>query len=129
MIPFYLQVRCHISGNFVRISNRARDRFVLAKKRGEKLSMICNCCGASRHYHVNELKARPNGMLLIAAGLILGLGTPAVIVLQFLFFADITNVYLIAELAGLIMVPYLVYKAIKSTHESRVNYFNNKYYG
>jgi hypothetical protein len=112
----------------IRLVVAAKDRFVLARKRGEEIDLTCMSCGIRKHYHVNAIKAEQKKSVLILAAVILLFGTFGL----FLYLWPIllrSSVLVSAGLFGLLTVPFLIYKFLNDDERNRVKYFNIKKYG
>ena len=123
-----LYTNCKNCKEEIQFSVLARDRFALAKKRGEKIDLNCRSCGTRKTYHVNEIKAEEKKSIQVLAGLILLFGTIGL----FFFLWPIllkSSVLVVGGLIGILTVPFLVYKFLNEDERNRVDYFNTKDYG
>ncbi|MTI38464.1 hypothetical protein [Fulvivirga lutimaris] len=105
------------------------DRFALAKKIGAKPEIVCNQCGKSDKYDLNDIKATKNRTLGLIASLIFLVGTGLTVYVVLTEIFELANIYAISGLVGFIGIPYLIYEAINSSEQSKVAYFNAKIYG
>ncbi|MBL6444954.1 hypothetical protein JMN32_01445 [Fulvivirga sp. 29W222] len=124
-----LQTRCSSCGKFIYFKERAVDRFALARKLGVKVELNCDYCNKTHAYPVNNINARPAKYLIILRTVIFAVGTPASIFVVIFWAGSLNSVRAFEALACFVIVPYLLYEAIKSHQEQRVNYFNAKQYG
>ena len=123
-----LYTNCKNCKEEVQFSVIAKDRFVLARKRGEAIDLNCTSCGARKSYHVNEINAEEKKSIQVLAALILLIGTTAL----FLYLWPIllkSSIMAVAGLVGILAVPSFVYKFLNEDERNRVSYFNTKHYG
>ena len=113
----------------INLLTNATDRFVLARKKGERIKLNCSTCETSNDYHVNDLKAEEGKTLGIIAIFILFGGTTVVLIYLWPYIFQLTSVYAISGSVGILTIPFLVFQAINSGKEMRVRYFNSKRYG
>lgn len=119
-------INCKTEINF-RIT--ASDRFVLAKKQGERIKLNCKSCGTTKEYHVNDLKAEESRVVGIISVLIFLGGTTVLLIYLWPYIFQISSVYAISGAVGILTIPFIVYQTINLGQVNRVKYFNAKRYG
>ena len=124
-----LYTKCKNCKSEINFKTTASDRFVLARKRGERIDLNCTSCGTGKQYHVNDIKAEEsNIMSLFALFIFLG-GTIGLFIYLWPYFFRTSYIYAVSGLIGVLTIPFLIYQAISSTQAHRVNYFNSKQFG
>ena len=124
-----IYAQCKNCRSEINFRANASDRFVLARKFGERIDLNCNSCGTKKQYHLNELKAEESRFISIIAMLIFLGGTTAIFVYLWPYFFRTSYVYAVSGLLGVLTMPFLVYQAINHGQSNKVKYFNTKQYG
>ena len=107
-----LSTKCKSCRTPIKFKARVSDRFDLAKKRGDKIELRCTSCGASKAYHVNDIKAQENKVFGIL-GLIIFLGGTTIIVMYFWPYVFQTSyIYAISAIIGIASVPFVIQQLI-----------------
>ena len=119
-----LSVICKSCRKESRFLERVEDRVQLARKRGEIIELDCKKCGRIHRYHVDEVTAETNRLVIILSSIILLFGTPAA------FYVIAMNVFKTAHsnsMIGLIsagVIPVLIYSTIAKSQQDKRNIFN-----
>ena len=124
-----LYTKCKNCKKHFNFKGSATDRFGLAKKMGDKFSLVCPKCQTKKNYNPNDVKAEEDPKINLIALLILIIGSISVCVYIWEWIWSMANVYAISSMAGLIAIPSMFYFAIKSEHQQRVRYFNAMRFG
>ena len=124
-----LRVNCKSCRKSIPLHSKAKDRFALAEIVGENFEVQCLKCTNISVYHVNDVKAYPSHWFTLLLLFVLTGGPVLIFVFTWEYFLRISNVYVIAILIGLLLVPYFIYEAFNNTVKNKVNYFNVKQYG
>lgn len=100
------------------------DRVELAKSESEFLEMYCKSCNTSAKYHVDSFNAEPNKLAIITATAVFLIGTPLVFYFIWDLLLELTWSYSILKVAGLLLIPVIVYGIILKNDRRKVNSFN-----
>jgi hypothetical protein len=124
-----LQARCKNCRSFIAFQATVKDRFELARKRGEKIDLKCRSCGTKDTYDVNDIKAVESKFIAIVALLLFLCGTTALFIYLWPYFFATSYIYAISGMIGILTIPFLVFQAINHGQLNRVQYFNTKRHG
>lgn len=97
------------------------DRVELAKSESEFLEMYCKSCNTSAKYHVDSFNAEPNKLAIITATAVFLIGTPLVFYFIWDLLLELTWSYSILKVAGLLLIPVIVYGIILKNDRRKVN--------
>ncbi|MEQ8534877.1 MAG: hypothetical protein RIB86_23695, partial [Imperialibacter sp.] len=96
---------------------------------GERIQLVCDSCGSTGRYHVNEIKAEISKIVAVIAGAIFLGGTAGTLFFVWDYLFEKANIYAISGLIGLATIPFIFYQGINRHQTGRVTYFNTKRYG
>jgi len=119
-----LQSKCHNCGNPIRFFSFASDRLELSKfKTQTKIGFKCRKCGQTDKYDINDVFAKSKIIQILALVIFL-IGTPLVLILLWDYIWTFRNVYAVATMTGLIMIPSLIYGIMTKNINMKQRTFN-----
>ncbi len=124
-----LNVRCKNCRSDIYFRALAKDRFQLAKRKGEQISLTCESCGTRKDYNPNDVTAEEKKTIGLMAVLIFVVGTAVLFVIIWKYVWRLNDPFAISGFVAILTIPFLIYQGISTTHSERVRYFNAKRYG
>jgi hypothetical protein len=119
-----LVTSCKNCSQEIKFFSWAGNRPRLAQKRGEEFELKCPNCKAICRYHVDEVSAEENKVILILALVVFFLGTPLIVYQAWGYLFRLANIYAIGGLVGVVIVPFLIFTVISRSQEEKVRNFN-----
>ena len=119
-----LSTDCKSCREEIRFFSLANDRVRLAKKKGEKFELRCDKCKSIDLYHVDEINAEENKIILIVGLMIFIIGTPLILYLIWDYIFQFANVRAIVGFVTMIGIPFIFFLIINENEEKRVRTFN-----
>ncbi|PLX06293.1 MAG: hypothetical protein C0596_17630 [Marinilabiliales bacterium] len=97
------------------------DRAMLSKEKGNPVQLTCKKCNSDFHTEVDNIYAKKSIIAIIVALTILVLGAPLAFIGLNSFIRD-SGYFVIS--AGMISIPFVIYKIINAQDRKRVDSFN-----
>lgn len=120
-----LYTNCKSCKNEIRFFTWESDRIRLAMDKGKKIELKCKKCGHKYNYHLNDMTAKENKIVLIIGLLIFLGGTPLTIYLLWDYLFRVALIYSTIAFAVLIGVPLTIYILIEKEQREKVSRFNS----
>lgn len=108
-----LILNCKKCRNQIKLTHSVNDRGELARETGDDFKRKCPECSAIRSYHVNEVIAQESRLIAVIAFMILLLGTAVIFFYLKDFLLRPNNPYNVLLIAGLLLIPSLIYMVLK----------------
>lgn len=124
-----LYTKCSNCRSKLSFKENAPDRFVLAKKRGEKFKLNCHSCSKEVPIDLNDVKAEENKLLYTILLLLSVFATITILIYLWPYVFRTSWIYAIANLIGIVVIPHMFYQAYLIAQRNKVRYFNTKRYG
>ena len=115
---------CNKCGHEIKTWTWYPDRVELAKSEGEFLERHCKNCNTKAKYHVDSFIAQSSKIAIITATVVLLIGTPIVLYFIWDILFKLVWSYAILSVAGLLLIPIIIYGLILSDDRRKVDSFN-----
>ncbi|PWD97477.1 hypothetical protein [Marinilabilia rubra] len=119
-----LYAKCPKCKSEISFTKWVSDRIEFKKSNGEYISLTCKNCNKKTKFHIVNIEAKENKIAHFIALSVLLIGTSLLLIFLWDFLFLTINIYTIAGLLSILVVPSIIFGIITKNERKRVRLFN-----